>query len=63
MGLKLYEETSVQAIADAIRAKNGSSDTYTISEMSTAIGNIPSGGTVIPTIKLESTITITAEVV
>ena len=44
MGLKLYEETSVQAIADAIRTKNGSSDTYTISEMSTAIGNIPSGG-------------------
>lgn len=44
MGLKLYEETSVQAIADAIRAKNGSSDTYTISEMSTAIENIPSGG-------------------
>lgn len=44
MGLKLYEETSVQAIADAIRAKNGSSDTYTISEMSAAIENIPSGG-------------------
>lgn len=44
MGLKLYEETSVQAIADAIRAKNGSSDTYTISEMSTAIEDIPSGG-------------------
>lgn len=44
MGLKLYEETSVQAIANAIRAKNGSSDTYTISEMSTAIANIPSGG-------------------
>lgn len=43
MGLKLYEETSVQAIANAIRAKNGSSDTYTISEMSTAIANIPSG--------------------
>ncbi len=44
MGLKLYDETSVQAIADAIRSKNGSSDTYTISEMSTAIENIPSGG-------------------
>lgn len=37
MGLKLYDETSVQAIADAIRANNGSSNTYTISEMSTAI--------------------------
>lgn len=44
MGLKLYEETSVQAIADAIRAKNGSSDTYTISEMGAAIEDIPSGG-------------------
>lgn len=31
-------------IANAIRAKNGSSDTYTPSEMSTAIANIPSGG-------------------
>lgn len=31
-------------IADAIRGKNGSSDTYTPSEMATAITNIPSGG-------------------
>ena len=31
-------------IANAIRSKNGSSDTYTISQMSSAIDNIPSGG-------------------
>lgn len=44
MANKLYEESSIQNIADAIRSKNGSSDTYTVSEMSTAIENIPSGG-------------------
>ena len=33
-----------QAIADAIRGKNGSSDTYTPSQMANAILNIPSGG-------------------
>ncbi len=32
------------AIADAIRAKNGSSDTYTPAEMAQAIEDIPSGG-------------------
>ena len=48
MANKLYEETSVQAIADAIRLKSdGSSDTFTIAEMDDAIlqlpfGNIPS---------------------
>lgn len=31
-------------IANAIRAKNGSSDTYTMAEMATAIANLPSGG-------------------
>lgn len=40
MANKLYEESSIQAIANAIRAKNGSSDTYTVAEMSTAIQNI-----------------------
>lgn len=44
MSLKLYEETSIQAIATAIRAKNGSSDTYTVGQMANAIENIPSGG-------------------
>ena len=41
---KLYQESSIQAIANAIRSKNGSSDTYTVSQMSSAIDNIPSGG-------------------
>lgn len=44
MAKKLYEESSVQAIADAIRAKNGSTDTYKIAEMPTAISAIPTGG-------------------
>lgn len=41
---KLYEESSVQAIADAIRAKAGTADTYKIAEMPAAIASIPSGG-------------------
>ena len=42
----LVEESSLQSIANAIRSKNGLSDTYTPSQMSTAILNIPSGGVV-----------------
>lgn len=37
MAKKLYEESSVQAIADAIRAKNGSAEKYKIGEMGAAI--------------------------
>lgn len=37
-------ETYLTNIANAIRGKNGSSDTYTPAEMATAITNIPSGG-------------------
>ena len=37
MAKKLYEESSVQAIAAAIRAKNGGSTTYKIGEMAAAI--------------------------
>lgn len=44
MAKKLYEESSIQGIANAIRAKNGSSDTYTVGDMATAIQNIPTGG-------------------
>lgn len=44
MALKLYPETSVQDIANAIREKNGETTTYSIGEMGTAIRNIPSGG-------------------
>lgn len=37
MSKKLYEESAVQAIAAAIRAKNGGSETYKIGEMAAAI--------------------------
>ena len=37
MAKKLYEESSVQAIADAIRVKNGSTEKYKIAEMGAAI--------------------------
>lgn len=40
----LVTDTYLEDIADSIRAKNGSSDTYTPSQMSTAIDNLPSGG-------------------
>lgn len=40
MAKKLYEESSVQNIANAIRKKNGSTSTYTIGEMSEAIFNL-----------------------
>lgn len=44
MSKKLYEESSIQAIANAIRAKNGSTDTYKISEMAGAIESLNVGG-------------------
>lgn len=47
MAMKLYSETAIQDIADAIRSKNGSSDTYTVAEMAQAIEDIPSGGSAI----------------
>lgn len=37
MAMKLYSDTDVQNIADAIRAKNGLSTTYKVSEMAAAI--------------------------
>ena len=37
---KLYDDTAVQAIANAIRSKNGNFDTYTIAEMSTALNDL-----------------------
>ena len=43
MAKKLYEESSVQNIANAIRKKNGSTSTYTIGEMSEAISNLTGG--------------------
>lgn len=40
--LKLYDDVNIKAIADAIRAKNGSADTYKPSEMAAAIEAIES---------------------
>ena len=45
MGKAFIQEETLQAIAGAIREKNGSSDTYTPLQMVTAIENIPTGGT------------------
>lgn len=44
MAKKLYEESSIQAIADAIREKNGQTTTYKPSEMAAAITAITTGG-------------------
>lgn len=44
MAQKLYEESNIIAIADAIREKNGTSDTYKTSEMADAIIAITTGG-------------------
>lgn len=43
MANKITNTDNYTAIANAIRAKNGSSDTYTPSQMATAISNIPTG--------------------
>lgn len=56
MALKLYEESSVQAIADSIRGKNGSSNLYTIGQMAQAITNLPtsSGAKLYPIYNVQS---------
>lgn len=43
MSKKLYEESSIQDIANAIRSKNGTTDTYKVSEMASAINDINAG--------------------
>lgn len=40
MANKLYNDTSIKDIADAIRAKNGKTDTYTVGEMAGAISSL-----------------------
>lgn len=40
----LVQDTSLTAIADAIRGKNGTETTYKPAEMADAIANLPSGG-------------------
>lgn len=49
MSVSYITDSVLEDIADAIRAKNGSQDTYTPVEMATAITNIPSGGGITPT--------------
>lgn len=44
MAKKLYEEADIQAIANAIRDKNGLTDTYKTNEMAAAITNLPTSG-------------------
>ena len=46
MANKLYNDASVKAIADAIRAKNGKTDTYTVGEMAGAISSLSGKETV-----------------
>ena len=41
---KLYEESSVQDIADAIREKNGGTEKYKVAQMAAAVRGIASGG-------------------
>lgn len=43
MSKKLYEESSIQDIANAIRSKNGATSTYKVSEMAAAINDISVG--------------------
>lgn len=44
MALKFYESTDMTNIANAIRSKNGSSNTYLVSEMASAINDLDVGG-------------------
>lgn len=53
MANKLYEESSVQAIANAIRAKNGTTTKYKIGEMGGAVMGITGG---------EDTVTVTSSI-
>ena len=40
---KLYEETDIQNIANAIREKTKSTDIFKVSEMANAVANIQTG--------------------
>lgn len=44
MAKKIYEEANIQAIADAIREKNGISASYKVAEMAEAILALDAGG-------------------
>lgn len=47
MSIVTVNEASLEAIADAIRAKNGEAQTYTPGQMPAAIGRIPTGSTAV----------------
>lgn len=44
MAKKLYEESSIQDIATAIREKNGTTTKYKVAEMGAAVRDLPTGG-------------------
>ena len=50
---KLYEESSVRDIADAIREKNGGTEKYKVAQMAAAVRGIASGGAEVFYIDLE----------
>jgi hypothetical protein len=52
MGQKFYNESDIQAIAAAIRGKNGTQNTYKASQMAAAITAIPTGITPTGTISI-----------
>lgn len=57
---KLYEETDIQNIANAIREKTGTADTFKVSEMANAVANIQTGsvGKDVFTYQLIDTVTV-----
>lgn len=62
MARVIINESNLEDIADAIRGKNGSSDTYLPSQMATAISNISSGLDIVKltaTVSADSTGTVT----
>lgn len=46
MANKLYDENDIRGIAEAIRIKNGTSNSYKVSQMKPAVLAIPTGGVV-----------------
>lgn len=57
---KLYEETDIQNIANAIREKAGTTGTFKVSEMADAVANIQTGsvGKDVFTYQLIDTVTV-----
>lgn len=56
MANKLYEEENIRGIAEAIRTKNGTDNTYTVAQMADAILNLRDlGDGIVPTGSIEIT--------